>query len=170
MIKVKTTRFGEIEVDEKEELVMPSGVIGFPELKKFVLLDHDENSPFKWLQSLTDGSIAFVVMNPLLFKPDYVVEVGGAELSDLNIEKEEDAIVSVILTMPSDPSKITANLKAPLVFNLNNRKGKQIILSNSDFSTRHNIMDEIERYKSLVSSEQQLVAEKESLKKAEGQD
>ena len=149
---------------------MPAGVIGFPELKEFVLIDHDKNSPFKWLQSLTDGAVAFVVMNPLLFKPDYVVEVGGIELSDLEIEKEEDAIVSVILTMPSDPKKITANLKAPLIFNLNNRKGKQIILSNSDFSTRHNIVDEIERYKSLVEGEQQLVADSAEMKKAEGQD
>ena len=169
MIKFKTTRFGEIEVDEKEQLIMPAGVIGFPELKEFVLLDHDKNSPFKWLQSLTDGAVAFVLMNPLLFKPDYVVEVGGVELSDLEIEKEEDAIVSVILTMPSDPKKITANLKAPLIFNLNNRKGKQIILSNSDFSTRHNIVDEIERYKALVEGEQQLVADSAEMKKAEGQ-
>ena len=87
-----------------------------------------------------------------------------------SIEKEEDAIVSVILTMPSDPKKITANLKAPLIFNLNNRKGKQIILSNSDFSTRHNIVDEIERYKALVEGEQQLVADSAEMKKAEGQD
>lgn len=170
MIKFKTTRFGEIEVDEKEKLFMPSGVIGFPELKEFVLLDHDNNSPFKWLQSLTDSAVAFVVMNPLLFKPDYVVEVGGAELSDLEIEKEDDAIVSVILTMPSDPKKITANLKAPIIFNLHNRRGKQIILSNSDFTTRHNIMDEIERYKGLVESEQQLVADPKEIKKVEGQD
>ena len=105
-----------------------------------------------------------------MFKPDYVVEVGGAELSDLEIEKEDDAIVSVILTMPSDPKKITANLKAPIIFNLHNRRGKQIILSNSDFTTRHNIMDEIERYKGLVESEQQLVADPKEIKKVEGQD
>ena len=59
MIKVKTTRFSEIEVDEKDVIELPSGLIGFPELKSYVLLDHDKDSPFKWLQSLDDGAIAF---------------------------------------------------------------------------------------------------------------
>ena len=146
LIKIKTSRFGEIEVDEKDVLTLPSGLIGFPELKSYVLLDHDkEESPFKWLQSLDDGAIAFVLINPLLFKPDYTVEVTEAEVSDLDIQKEEDAIISVIITMPSNPQNMTANLKAPLVFNLANRKGKQMILNNSDYTTRHNVMEEVRK-------------------------
>lgn len=145
MIKVKTTRFGEIEVKEKDVIELPSGLIGFPELKKYVLLDHDKESPFKWMQSLDDGAIAFVLINPLLFRPDYTVEVSEAEVSDLTIEDEKDAIISVIVTMPSNPQNMTANLKAPLVFNLKNRKGKQVILNNPEYTTRHNIMDEVKK-------------------------
>lgn len=145
MIKVKTTRFGEIDIDEKDVITLPAGIIGFPELKQYVLLDHDSDSPFKWLQSLEDGAIAFVLINPLLFKPDYLVEVNEGEVQDLEIENEEDAVVSVIITMPSDPQKMTANLKAPVIFNLKNHKGRQIILNTSEYTTRHNIMEEMRK-------------------------
>ncbi len=145
MISVKTSRFGEIEIDEKDVIELPAGLIGFPELKQYVLLDHEKDSPFKWLQSLDDGAIAFVLINPLLFKPDYTVEVTEAEVSDLHIESEDDAVISVIITMPSNPQNMTANLKAPLIFNLKNRKGKQIILNSSTYTTRHSIMEEVKR-------------------------
>lgn len=143
MIAVETTRFNRIEIDDKDVIKLPSGLIGFPELKSFVLLDHDKESPFKWLQSLDDGAIAFVLINPLLFKPEYLVEVNEAEVADLQLESEEDAVISVIVTMPSDPKKMTANLKAPVVFNLKNRRGRQVILGNSEYSTKHSILDEI---------------------------
>ena len=145
MIKVTTTRFGDIEVNESDVIELPAGLIGFPDLKKYILLDHDKESPFKWLQSLDDGAIAFVLINPLLFKPDYTVEVTEAEVSDLTIQAEEDAVISVIVTMPSNPQNMTANLKAPLVFNLKNRKGKQVILNHGDYTTRHNIMEEVRK-------------------------
>ncbi len=145
LIQVKTTRFGELAVKPEDVITLPSGLIGFPELKKYVLLDHDKGSPFKWFQSLDDGAIAFVLINPLLFKPDYSVEVSEGEVSDLDFGSEEDAVISVIITMPSNPMKMTANLKAPLIFNLKNRKGKQIILSKADYTTRHNVMDEVKK-------------------------
>ncbi len=145
MIKVKTTRFGEIDVKTEDLIELPNGLIGFPELKRYVLLDHDKDSPFKWLQSLDDGAIAFVLINPLLFKPDYTVEVTEAEVSDLELKAEEDAVISVIITIPTNPQNMTANLKAPLVFNLTNRRGKQLVLSNSAYTTRHNIMEEIKK-------------------------
>lgn len=145
MINVKTSRFGDIEVKKDDVIALPSGLIGFPELKEFVLLDHDKDSPFKWLQSLDDGTIAFVLINPLLFKSDYEVEVTEAEVSDLSLENEEDAVISVIVTMPTNPQQMTANLKAPLVFNLKNRRGKQIILTSNTYTPRHNIMEEMKK-------------------------
>ncbi len=145
MIQVKTTRFGEIEVKDADLIELPAGLIGFPELKRYVILDHDKDSPFKWLQSLDDGAIAFVLINPLLFKPDYTVEVTEAEVSDLGLKTEEDAVISVIITIPTNPQNMTANLKAPLVFNLQTRRGKQLVLSNSAYTTRHNIMEEVRK-------------------------
>lgn len=145
-MKVSTARFGDIDVNESEIIELPHGLIGFPELNQFILLNHDKDSPFKWLQSVDDGSIAFVLINPLLFKPDYTIEVTEAEVSDLGLNSEEDAVISVIITMPANPQNMTANLKAPLIFNLKNRKGKQIILNQSGFTTRHNIVEEMKKH------------------------
>jgi flagellar assembly factor FliW len=143
LMQVKTTRFGEIEVPDSDVIHLPLGLIGFPELKKYVLLDHDKDSPFKWFQSLEDGAIAFVLIDPLLFKPTYIAEVTDSELSELDVQTEEDLVISVIVTVPSNPQNMTANLKAPLIFNLKNRRGKQVILNTSQYNTRHNIMDEV---------------------------
>lgn len=164
MLKVKTTRFGEMEVKEEDLINVPNGLIGFPELKNYVLLDHDKDSPFKWLQSLDDGAIAFVLINPLLFKPDYTVEVTEAEVSDLKLEKEEDAVISVIITIPTNPQNMTANLKAPLIFNLKNRTGKQIILSSQTYTTRHNIMEEVKKQSSSTDAQtmQQVIEQAKS--------
>ena len=152
MLRVKTTRFGEIEVKDEDSIELPSGLIGFPELKNYVLLDHDKESPFKWLQSLNDGAIAFVLLNPLLFKPDYVVEVSEAEVADLELKSDDDAVISTIITMPSNPQHMTANLKAPLIFNLANRRGKQIILSTTEYTTRHNVMEEVRKYTAVADN------------------
>lgn len=152
MLKVKTTRFGDVDVKEEDAIELPQGLIGFPELKRYILLDHDKDSPFKWLQSLDDGAIAFVLINPLLFKPDYEVEVTEAEVAELDLTNEEDAVISAIVTMPTNPQNMTANLKAPLVFNLQNRKGKQIILNDSQYATRHNIMEEMKKHSQAAST------------------
>lgn len=154
LIQVKTTRFGEIEVRESDVIELHSGLIGFPELTKYVLLDHDKESPFKWLQSLQDGGIAFVLINPLLFNPEYTVEVSEGEVADLALAAEEDAVISVIVTMPSNPQNMTANLKAPLVFNLKNRKGKQLILNNPAYTTRHNVMEELKKRAAEIDAAQ----------------
>jgi flagellar assembly factor FliW len=161
---IKTTRFGEIVVQDEDALHLPQGLIGFPELRKYVLLDHGAESPFKWMQSLDDGAIAFVLINPLLFKPDYVVEVSETDVADLKLEKEEDAIISVIVTMPSNPENMTANLKAPLVFNLQNRQGMQLVLSGSQYTTRHNILEEVNKNSKDVGDEVKQSIEAERIK------
>lgn len=145
-MKVNTSRFGEIEINENDLIQMPEGLIGFPELVKFVLLDHDKDSPFKWLQSIDDPEMAFVVISPLTFRPDYMVEVTEDEVSALKLNNSDNAVISVIVTIPMDPKKMSANLKAPLIFNLNNRLGKQIILKDSQYQTKHFILDEMKKY------------------------
>ena len=166
-MKIKTTRFGEIEIPDKDLITMPQGIIGFQELKRYVILDHEKDSPFKWLQSIDDGSIAFVLINPLTFKPDYEVEVSESEIKELELESEEDAVISVIVTIPSNPKNMTANLKGPLIFNLKNRRGKQIVLMDQKYTTRHNIMEEVKKLsKKDVKEEQKDKAAKKGKKVA----
>lgn len=145
-MKLQTTRFGEIEVKETEIITLPEGLVGFPEYTRYVLLDHDKDSPFKWLQSVDEGSVAFVVMSPLMFRPDYSIEVTEDEVSGLGLEAVNDAVISVIVTIPSDPKKMSANLKAPLIFNTKNRLGKQIIVKETEYQTKHFIIDEMKKF------------------------
>lgn len=145
-MKVQTSRFGEIEVNDTDVVTLPEGLIGFPELTRYVLLDHDADSPFKWLQSVDDGAMAFVVMSPLTFRPDYTVEVSEDEITVLKLNSAEDAVISVIVTIPVDPKKMSANLKAPLIFNLKNRVGKQVIVKDPQYQTKHFIIEEIKKF------------------------
>ncbi|RDB35519.1 flagellar assembly protein FliW [Spirobacillus cienkowskii] len=145
-MKVNTSRFGEVEINEGDIISLPEGLIGFPELNQFILLDHDTDSPFKWLQSTNEATMAFIVISPLSFRPDYMVEVTEEEVAALKLTNPNEAVISVIVTIPMDPKKMSANLKAPLVFNLSNRLGKQLVLKDPQYQTKHFIMEEMKRY------------------------
>lgn len=131
---MKTTRFGEIT--PKDTITLPNGVIGFPEWKHFTLIPTCDQR-FQWLQSLDDGSAAFLIVNPLHFFPDYVVEALESEVSALDIQNESDVVLACIVT--AGLTKATLNLKAPLVFNAAANTGCQIINPDHAFSTRHQI-------------------------------
>jgi flagellar assembly factor FliW len=147
-MKINTARFGEIEVEDNEVIHFPEGVIGFRELKQWVLLDSEESwLPCKHLQSLDDGSICFIVIKPILFRPDYTFEVTEQDMKDINLINVNDAVVAVILCVPSRPNDVTANLKAPLVFNTVTREAKQVIIQGKEYHTRHHVMAEISKIK-----------------------
>ena len=139
MRTAKTTRFGEIEVLPQDVVTLPKGLIGFPELKDYVILDSPDpkHDGIKWLQSLDDGQIAFLVTAPGRIKPDYTLEATEAEVADLGLTSEEDATLAVILTVGT--RGVTANLKGPLVFSKTTRRGVQIIHPDRDYSTRYQV-------------------------------
>jgi flagellar assembly factor FliW len=153
MIQVNTSRFGSLAIQEEALLTFPTGLIGFPEQKRYVILDHDREVPFKWLQSVDDGRLAFVVMDPLLVRPDYQLGLDPQALADLGASGEEEVIVLVILTIPSaNPRQVTANLRGPLVVNPHSRRGRQVILQ-EDWPTQYPLFPE-----SLVAIRYQAIA------------
>lgn len=142
-MKIDTARFGEIVVNKNKLINLPNGILGFPELKRYVLLENDKDLPFGWLQAVDDKDIAFVVMDPLTFKPDYRLSIKENEIADLDLKDESDLCVLVIITIPErDSQKITANLQGPLVINLANRRGKQLVLSDSGYTYNYPIFQE----------------------------
>ena len=134
---VKTSRFGEIEVEDSAVIEFPEGIVGFPEIRGFVIFDGPEGTPFKWLQSTERPELAFVICDPLLFKTDYKVSVAKEELTVLELAGIDDAVVCVILSIPADPWKMTANLMGPVIFNAEKRLGKQLVLSGPEHTTKH---------------------------------
>lgn len=137
-MKCLSSRFGVLEIDEQRVLTFPSGVLGFPESQRYVILDHDTEVPFKWLQSLDEPALAFVIMDPDLFLGEaYRVNVSEDALAEIQGKSGEALSIAVILTIPSDdPGRITANLRGPLLMNPRTRLCKQLVLSD-DYPTRH---------------------------------
>ncbi len=136
-MKCTSTRFGTFEVRDESILAFPSGLLGFSEQQRYVILDHDTEAPFKWLQSVEEPALAFVIMDPSLFHPSYHIDVPNDALAEIEAKEREDLVLVVVLTIPSDdPGRITANLRGPLVISHKTKLGKQLVLS-EDFPTRH---------------------------------
>jgi flagellar assembly factor FliW len=141
-VKVRTKAYGTIEVETRQKIVFPQGLFGFEDLRDYVLLDA-EQSPFYWLQSMDKEQVAFVLINPFLIRPDYELSIGGEDLADIGIDAPEQALVFTIVTIPADGSPMTVNLQGPLTINRDTRKGKQAILNDSRWKTKHDIMAEL---------------------------
>lgn len=142
-MEIETTRFGKLEIDEKDIISMVEPIIGFPHAHRFVLLDHKTKSgvtPFKWLQAVDDPSLAFVLLPAQLVEPTYRVTMTRDEAAKLKISEPTDAEVWTMLVIPpNEPKKMTANLKAPVVINPKARLGKQLVLVDSEYSTKHRV-------------------------------
>ena len=152
-VTVQTSQFGVFEIDEAEMIHFAQGLPGFPDARRFVLLDHVREAPFHWLQSVDDAGLAFMIIDPVLVKPDYTMSLPDHAFSDLRAKDGDEFKVVVILTLPpGKPDKITANLQAPLVFNTANRFAKQMILVDQ-YTTRYPITgSDAEADVSIVSS------------------
>jgi flagellar assembly factor FliW len=141
-MRIQSTRFGDIECPDHKILKIPSGIIGFPASTRYLVLDHDRDVPFKWLQSLDQEELAFVIVDPVWFKPDYQVTIALDEIMELGRVEERDLILFVMLTIPSDdPGRMTANLRGPVVVNAGTRMAKQLILRD-EFPTRAPVLHE----------------------------
>ncbi len=143
---VNTKHFGEIEVDEKGIIDFRGGLPGFEKIKKYILLTNsDKESPFKWLQSIEEKNLAFAVIDPFVIKKDYDIEVSDETVENLDIENLKDVMVLSIVVIPEDISKTSINLKAPLIINVNRKKGMQVILDTDLYTVRHYIVEELRK-------------------------
>jgi flagellar assembly factor FliW len=141
-LKVATKAYGLIDVDERQKIIFPQGLFGFEKQKDYLLLDA-ERQPFYWLQSMDTEQVAFVLVNPFLFRPDYEVNISNDELAEIGIRSPEKALIFSIVTIPQDGGPMTANLQGPLIINRDTRMGKQAILTDDRWKTKHDIMAEL---------------------------
>ncbi len=140
-MEIETSRFGVIEIQEDQIIHIPSGMIGFPDDRRFVLLEHKKGSPFLWLQSLDHPPLAFVLIDPLLFKPDYEIQINAEDIAELELNHPPQRIQTLVVVNISNMNsmKIYANLLAPLVINPERKLAKQVILYESPYSHQHAI-------------------------------
>ncbi len=138
-MKVNTSRFGEIEVPDESLITFPEGIIGFKEARGFVLFDCGEEGLFKWMQSVDQPELAFVICEANLIVPNYQIMISDTEQETLKIQGAEDAVICVILRIAQDPTESTANLLGPIVMNTVTRIGMQMVVVNPNYSTKHYI-------------------------------
>jgi flagellar assembly factor FliW len=134
---VLTSRFGQVDVDEKSVIRLPRGLIGFDGVSEYCLLHHRPESAFRWLQSVTRPELAFVVIDPSEYFSDYDFELTTAESGYLGITKSEDALVLAMATIDRAKPEVTANLVGPIVINKNTLIGMQVVVDDERFSTKH---------------------------------
>ena len=131
---LETVKFGTIEIDENRIFDFNLPIIGFDELKKFIILDPNPDSLFKWLQSIETPDLAFPIISVASLEYDYSIDLSDAVIKTLEITNPESLLVMNITSIPQDnPKGTTINLLAPLIFNLDNQKAGQIVLSGSGY-------------------------------------
>ena len=157
---VQTGRFGQIEISTDEIISVPSGILGFPEDQDFCLVDAGDETLILWLQSLTNPRLAFPLLEPRIFKNDYVVRLSGSELRELRLSSIKDASVFTILTIPSNLTEMTANLKAPVVINIKERVAKQVVLQENDQPIKHSMFKELRAQIQTIRSLNRKITEK----------
>lgn len=139
-MKINTSKFGEVDIEENLIFDFIEPILGYEELKKYVLIDYDNTSPIKWLQSIEIMEIVFPVTIPALFDIQYVFTVPEEDAKKLGLNGIENLLSLNIINMPQGkPQESTVNLLAPLVINMTNRKAIQMILPNEEYSVREKL-------------------------------
>lgn len=154
---IETSRFGTIQINQEDLLTFDEGLLGFVNLRKFVLLEDPSDEIFVWLQSCELPEVAFPVLEPELFSPSYEVRLTKSDLEALCVVENGSIRSFSIVTIPQDPQQMTANLKAPIVVNTRTRKARQCVLQDNSLAIREPIFSLLQQR--LVQSPGQSIRE-----------
>ena len=141
---VNTFRFGPLEVPEEKLITMERPILGFENYSDFCLIEIEELAPFMWLQSTEDENVAFMVVNPVVFFPEYRIVVNPKEIAELKVGRVELVETYVIVTIHEANREISANLQGPILINTETRLAKQLVLVNSEYRVDHRILEALE--------------------------
>ncbi|MEA4962845.1 flagellar assembly protein FliW [Lutispora sp.] len=137
-MKVKTRFFGEVNIDEDQIISFVEGIPGFPEQKKYIILN-DDDTDFTFLQSTEEEGLCFITLPPAMIVGDYSFDISDETVEKLELKSPEDVLTLAILNIPEDFKKMTANLRAPIVINTKNKIGVQELLNDDNYSMKHQV-------------------------------
>lgn len=143
-MRIETKIFGAVEITDDKIITFENGIIGFPELKHFTLLHDDEagtDAGIRFLQSMEEPGFAMPVMDPLIVKRDYDPVVEDELLAGIGELNENNLLVMVTVTVPSDLTKMSVNLQGPIIINVEKRLAVQLIVENKDYPVKYPIYD-----------------------------
>lgn len=147
---VQTKYFGEIDLTDEKIITLDRGLMGFEQYKKYTLLydcEREGGANISWLQSVENPQLALPVINPLLVKPDYNPVVEDELLKGMGEITEENLVILLTMTVPSDIKEMSVNLKAPIIVNADTRKGAQLIVENQDYEIKFKVYDVLKNTK-----------------------
>lgn len=124
--RIHTQQFGDLDVEPRHIFAFENGLMGFENLREFVLVSDDESAPFKWLISIEEPGIGFPLLSPWLIEPAYDM---GHEFNP------EDNAAFVVVTLSG--AALTANMKAPVILDTQHQTGRQVILPNESYQPMH---------------------------------
>ncbi len=134
-MEIHGTRFGTLKFREEELITLAEGMMGFPNSTQYLMFPYATDSSFFWLQSIEEPEIAFIVINPFDFFADLEFLIEDDVSEALGLEKGEDLEVFTLLTIPdSKPEEMRTNLAGPVVVNIRNRQGRQVVMK--EYSAR----------------------------------
>ena len=140
MLEIDTKKFGRIEIDEQKILTMPDGMLGFEELKRYVLIKDKSLAPFMLYQAMDNPDLAFFVIDPFLVLKDYFIDQPKVIKAASWNETDEISYLAVVTIPEHHPEKMTVNLMGPLAINNTSKESYQLILENSGYSYKHSLL------------------------------
>ena len=144
-MEIMTRDFGKIEINKNDIIEFPQAVPGFPAEKEFVLFPIGEDSPFIVLQSVNNSDLAFITIEPGNYLKGYEFEISDELANKLKIESNEDLLVISIATIKDEIENMTINLAAPVIINLKENLGKQVILDKEDYPVKYRLFADKEK-------------------------
>lgn len=144
-VTIHTSRFGLISITTDDVISFPEGLLGFNELRRFVLLDDPSDEIFAWLQSCEDPNVAFPLLEPELFANGFKVQLTKHDMEIIGLASSEGARCFSIITIPADPTQMTANMKAPIVINVAKRLARQCVLQDNSLAIREPIFTRLQQ-------------------------
>lgn len=145
-MEINTKYLGKVDIEESSILTFPRGLLGLKDSKEFAIINLEEIPHFKFLQDIKNPNVSFLVINPWDFFPDYDIVLPDEKLKNIDINPKGDNIMEIytIITLAKEFKRSTANLLAPVVINLEEMKGKQFVLNDTTYTTKHPIFKESE--------------------------
>jgi flagellar assembly factor FliW len=134
-MKLLQTRFGEVTYDPDKVVHCPEGLIGFERLRDFIVLPNTNTNVLFCFQSVEEPHVAFLLINPCLFFPDYKVNVNKYVKEKLGIGSEDQYFILTTITFHQDQT-VTLNLMAPIVYAPQTDRAVQMVLEGSRYRTR----------------------------------
>ena len=144
-MEIRTSRFGRVNISDKDIIQFKEGLLGFAALRNFVFIDDPQDDIFTWLQSCEDPNVAFPILEPQLFGGESTYKIGPRDLNQIDAESIEHCVFFNIVTIPDDPTNMTANLKAPVVLNIDKKIARQCVLQNNKLAIREPIFAKLQQ-------------------------